>query len=131
MFNDASNFDGDISKWDVSKVTDMGGMFSGASKFNGDLSKWDVSKVTDMTNMFELASSFNGDLSKWDVSKVTDMGGMFFGVPCHVCVHVPLVLRDQCAKDCSGRNAFDLASKSELSRAIETSSPMMAPTIVV
>jgi len=24
-----------------------------ASNFNGDLSKWDVSKVTDMANMFE------------------------------------------------------------------------------
>ena len=34
-----SRFNGDISKWDVSNVTDMGGMFSN-SKFNGDISVW-------------------------------------------------------------------------------------------
>jgi len=38
MFNN-SKFNGDISKWDVSKVTNMDSMFSG-SKFNGDISQW-------------------------------------------------------------------------------------------
>ena len=37
-------------------------MFCGASSFNGDLSKWDVSKVTDMNQMFSCAKSFNGDI---------------------------------------------------------------------
>ena len=40
--------------------------------FNKDLSKWDVSAVTDMRNMFSDASAFNQDLSKWDVSAVTN-----------------------------------------------------------
>jgi len=35
MFKD-SHFNGDISKWDVSNVTNMSSMFSG-SKFNGDI----------------------------------------------------------------------------------------------
>merc|ERR1711988_1509872 len=73
----ASSFNGDLSSWDVSKVTDMSWMFSGASSFNGDLSSWDVSQVTKMDNMFMSASNFNGDLRSWDVSKVTDMGKMF------------------------------------------------------
>merc|ERR1719174_3187304 len=77
MFYYAESFNGDLSKWDVSSVTNMVGMFYYASKFNGDLSKWDVSSVTTMTEMFAAASLFNGDLSKWDVSKVSDMGGMF------------------------------------------------------
>jgi surface protein len=34
---DKSEFTGDISKWDVSNVTDMGNMFR-YSKFNGDIS---------------------------------------------------------------------------------------------
>jgi surface protein len=38
--------------------------------FNGDISKWDVSKVTLMTSMFTGTTSFNGDVSKWDVSGV-------------------------------------------------------------
>ena len=45
----------------------MSSMFDGASNFNGDLSSWDVSNVINMSNMFESAISFNGDLSSWDV----------------------------------------------------------------
>ena len=70
-----SEFNGDISNWNVSNVTDMSNMFCG-SKFNGDISKWNVSNVTNMCGMF-IYSSFNGDVSKWDVSKVEDMSGMF------------------------------------------------------
>ena len=74
---DYSAFNGDISGWDVSSVTDMGYMFYRAAAFNGDLSGWDVSSVTDMTSMFYYATAFNGDISGWDVSSVTDMRQMF------------------------------------------------------
>merc|ERR1719174_2356206 len=79
MFSGASDFNQDLSKWDVSAVTNIGGMFLGASAFNQDLSKWDVSKVTDMAFMFSRASAFNQDLSKWDVSAVIHMRYMFRG----------------------------------------------------
>ncbi|GEM_PF-1218049 len=72
-----SRFNGDISRWNVSNVTDMSHMFNGSS-FNGDISKWDVSNVTNMSGMFEY-SQFNGDICKWDVSNVTDMSHMFSG----------------------------------------------------
>ena len=42
------------------------------SKFNGDISGWNVSNVTDMSGMF-YKSEFNGDISCWDVSSVTNM----------------------------------------------------------
>ena len=74
MFEE-SKFNGDISKWNVSNVKDMSGMFED-SKFNGDISKWNVSKVRGMRYMF-MNSKFNGDLSEWNVSKVEDMCGMF------------------------------------------------------
>ena len=34
---------------DLSGVTDMSGMFFDADSFNGDISEWDVSGVTDMS----------------------------------------------------------------------------------
>nr|WP_297915228.1 BspA family leucine-rich repeat surface protein [uncultured Allomuricauda sp.] len=74
-----TSFNGDISKWDVSNVTNMLGMFSGASFFNGDISGWDVSNVTNMGSMFKSASSFNQDISNWEVSSVTYIGSMFDG----------------------------------------------------
>ena len=39
--------------------------------FNGDISKWNVSNVTNMESMFA-DSNFNGDISKWNVSNVTN-----------------------------------------------------------
>ena len=35
----------DLSKWDVSSVTNMGAMFFGARTFNKDISDWKVGKV--------------------------------------------------------------------------------------
>ena len=77
MFASASVFDGDISDWNVSGVTDMSHMFDGAEAFDGDLSGWNVSGVTDMGLMFRDAYGFGSDLSGWDVSNVTSMRLMF------------------------------------------------------
>ena len=78
MFFNARRFNGDISGWKVSSVTNMGWMFSGAHAFNGDISGWGVSNVKDMSYMFSWALAFNGNISEWDVSGVTDMSRMFF-----------------------------------------------------
>jgi len=48
-------------------------MFQKAYSFNGDVSRWDISKVTNVRGMFYEASSFNMDVSNWDVSRVTRM----------------------------------------------------------
>ena len=80
LFTFARNrFNGDISKWDVSNVTDMKFMFCDTD-FNKDISNWDVSNVKNMYNMF-YNSKFNHNLDKWDVSKVKDMKMMFDGSP--------------------------------------------------
>ena len=73
-----SRFNGDISNWDVSQVTDMSNMFAWTAAFNGDISNWDVSQVTDMSNMFAWAAAFNSDISTWNVARVTEMGSMFY-----------------------------------------------------
>ena len=78
-------YNGDISKWDVSNVTDMSCMFTGSfgeikNKFNRDISGWDVSNVTNMFSMFE-TSDFNQDISHWNVSNVQYMSYMFSDTP--------------------------------------------------
>ncbi len=70
------SFNGDISSWNVSNVTNMKWMFVD-SDFNGDISSWDVSNVKNMERMF-MHSKFNGDISEWNVKKSTNMFDMFY-----------------------------------------------------
>jgi surface protein len=58
MFHNAESFDGDVSKWDVSYVTDM---FSSETSFNNNISMWKVSRVFTMDRMFYGATSFNAE----------------------------------------------------------------------
>ena len=67
--------DVDISRWDVSHVTDMGYLFA-HKKFNGDISKWDVSSVRNMSCMFD-GSSFNGDIRSWNICSLKNCQYMF------------------------------------------------------
>ena len=46
----------------------MGAMFTGAQAFNGDLSGWNVSSVTNMEGMFTGATSFEQNLGDWHIS---------------------------------------------------------------
>ena len=78
-----NNFNGDISKWNVSNVKNMAWMFCGCKKFNCDLSRWDVSNVADMTQMFIECENFRQNLDDWDVSNVStdNMWGAFRECP--------------------------------------------------
>ena len=80
LFYDINEFNGDISNWDVSKVTNMELMFA-SSSFNGDISNWNVSKVTNMYGMFYDCKSFNQNISKWNVSNVKNYQKTFQNCP--------------------------------------------------
>ena len=86
---------GDISKWDVSGVTNMDYLFMTrpfcmshvgdvdcdslplwTTPFNDDISGWDVSNCTSFRYMFAGASAFNQNLI-WNVSNGTDFTSMF------------------------------------------------------
>ena len=57
---DLYNVNFDISKWDVSNVTNMNYMFNGCISFDGDLSNWNVSNVLSMASMFDKCQNFTG-----------------------------------------------------------------------
>ena len=69
----------DLTKWDTGNVVGNGYafMFEGNSKFNGDVSTFQLQKVTHVAEMFQGCTSFNGELGTWDVSKVSDTSSMF------------------------------------------------------
>lgn len=71
----ASSFNGNISKWDVSGVTDMSWMFA-QSQFDGDISRWNTSRVRTMECMFR-DGMFDRSIDAWDVGRVETMSGMF------------------------------------------------------
>ena len=74
-FGGKSTFNGDISKWNTGKVTNMQNMFRSASAFNQDIGNWNTAQVTTMYYMF-YSTAFNQDIGSWDTSKVTTMQGM-------------------------------------------------------
>ena len=94
---------GPVSDWCVKNINDFEGLFAFMTNFNEDVSGWDVSQgksmgrvchawrpldhfslflccciaVTTMRDAFKGASSFNQDLTSWVMSSVTDITGMF------------------------------------------------------
>ena len=77
MFYCCDNFNCDLSNWKVGNVKYMSYMFNGCTNFNQDISNWNVRSAITMYEMFGSCTNFNQDISKWDVSNVTDMRYMF------------------------------------------------------
>jgi surface protein len=71
MFRNLYDFNGNLSNWDVSNVTNMSQMLRGTRSFNSNISNWNVSNVTSMNRMFDSALTFNQDLSGWCVSQIS------------------------------------------------------------
>ena len=57
----------------------MNGMFYG-SDFNNDISKWDVSNVADMETMFT-HSAFKQDISNWKINHNCNIKEIFSSCP--------------------------------------------------
>ena len=79
MFYKCKTFNCDLSKWDVSNMTNMCYMFSNCYKFKGKgLENWNVENITDASYMFCGCEKLNCDLSNWNIAKTTYIKDMFF-----------------------------------------------------
>mgnify|MGYP003649835180 CR=1 FL=1 len=71
-----------LSSWDVSRATNFAGMFTVTDAFEGiGLDSWSVSNATNLQQMFASATSFNQPIGNWDVSNVTNMQAVFETAP--------------------------------------------------
>ena len=78
MFFDCREFDCDLSSWNVNNVENMTGMFINCVNLNSDFSSWNISNVKYMSNMFNWCKKIEGKgLENWNTSKVKDMHNMF------------------------------------------------------
>ena len=99
----------DFNCIDTSAITDMSNLFKELNKikYTIDISKWNVSNVTNMNYMFYGYKNFDCDLSDWDVSNVVSMISMFFNCDCNeaicalICFTVALVSNAPVAFTCS------------------------------
>ena len=71
MFENAEQFNQNVSTLDVSSVTNMSSMFKNAVKFNNggsnEIAYWDVDNCTNFSDMFYNAESFNRIIAKWPI----------------------------------------------------------------
>ncbi len=78
MFNGATSFNQNIGNWNTASVMTMRFMFAGSSSFNQEIGGWNTAQVSNMRSMFNRTTSFNQDISRWNVEAVTDMRAMFW-----------------------------------------------------
>jgi len=57
----------------------MNDMFNGATNFNQDISIWDVGNVVNMDQMFQNAASFNQNLSSWTTNVASQPANFSLG----------------------------------------------------
>ena len=92
MFYNNDVFDGDLRKWDVSRVNTFKEMFTN-SVFNTDISQWDVRNATNFSHMFEDAD-FAQDISKWKIRDNADCSYMFNRSKCPIKFRPAMPLTD-------------------------------------
>jgi surface protein len=87
MFEEALQFQSDLSHWDVSRVIDMSSFMKEATIFDSNLSTWNTSSFQDTSYMFYWVSNFTGTgVSEWDVSNIHNMSVKIYLIYVFMCL---------------------------------------------
>jgi surface protein len=76
-FQGCSNFNSDISNWNLVSCNNIAGMFINCTLFNSDISGWNILGVTNLSQTFFNATSFNQPIGNWNTQTVNDMAQTF------------------------------------------------------
>ncbi|WP_298311467.1 BspA family leucine-rich repeat surface protein [uncultured Aquimarina sp.] len=76
---DSSNFNENISTWNVSAVKDFSSMFFRNTSFNQNLDSWNTSAGEVFSAMFQDATAFNGAIGSWNTEQARSLSTMFNG----------------------------------------------------
>jgi surface protein len=78
-FNDCPNLASTaVDKPNLSLTESTAKMFYNCPQFNGNVSQWDVSNVTDMEAMFYNATAFDQNLGDWNIGEVANIKDLLF-----------------------------------------------------
>lgn len=72
MFSCCTNFTGNVSQWDVSKVTNFDNTFYGCEYFTCDLSQWDMSNALSVYGMLVNCPSLSFRPTTWNLQKIPE-----------------------------------------------------------
>ncbi|MFT7443017.1 MAG: surface protein [Maribacter sp.] len=77
-FENCTNFTSDLSNWNVLNLQSLQHTFFNCTNFNSDLSRWNTRYLNNLENTFYDAINFNSDLSKWNTQNVFTLSGTFY-----------------------------------------------------
>jgi surface protein len=77
-FNNCPFNNNSANNWNTSSVTTIDSMFYENSVFNQNISSWNTSNVTNMYCLFYSASAFNQNIGSWNTGNVTNFNGTFY-----------------------------------------------------
>jgi Mycoplasma protein of unknown function, DUF285 len=81
----AYKFNGDVGRWNTSRLQSARTMFGDCRLFNRNVSGWDTTLLVDAAEMFDRAETFNQNLCRWGdrMTNLTDVRGMFSTTSCY------------------------------------------------
>ncbi len=74
-----TNFNQDISSWNVSNVINFASMFQNCTAFNQNIGNWNVGNGNSFASMLRSCTAFNQNIGNWNVSLATSFANFMTG----------------------------------------------------